>query len=251
MVLASLLTAAALIVLTGYQVTGRTAGVRLLSRLSETLVELDRWLPAHEDDLKAQAQERPAGIVIIDTLPVQVRLAATRVASSSSAMLADSIGRGMGESLYERGTSAFVRAGGDAGLSATEPVRWAVSLLDRSSHARWRAALLIVGLFFAGSMAGVLMTGSSALQPLLIGASVAAVVSLAVWLLAKLGASVTAGPVDEEIMLMLRDGAWIGVRNSLAVIGASSALLLVLALVNRQRAREYGTSVQSRNFPPA
>ena len=63
------------------------------------------------------------------------------------------------------------------------------------------------------------------------GAIIGAVGSIAVWVLAQAGSNALDGAVDKEIMLILRDGAWIGVRNSLATAAAAGALLLLMRML--------------------
>ena len=44
------------------------------------------------------------------------------------------------------------------------------------------------------------------------------------------GSDAFSAPVDQDTMLILRDGAWIGLRDSLAVSGVTLCVLLLVRL---------------------
>jgi alkylhydroperoxidase family enzyme len=226
----------ALLCLTGYQVTGDVAAPRMLGRLGAALVELDRWLPAHADDLALRARDRPRGMIELNDLPIDVSIAAAAAVDADEAGLRELIVDQMGEVLYRRGTDAFRdNQGNRASLGLAEPVRWTVVLLESEMHARWQAALLLGLLLLVAAVAALLASGSAPFLPVALGAGMAAVASLAAWLLAQAAASLTTSLVDREILLMLREGAWIGLRNSLAVLLAAGSLVLLLATLGGQR----------------
>jgi len=228
--LAALATAIALFALAGYQVTSATAAERLLGRLAAALVEIDRWLPAHREDIDLLARAVPEGTVDLDDLPVDVALPAAGVIDAEEAALRDRIVALMGEALYSDGKDAFRGEEGAASLGVDEPARWTATLLSAGAHRFWQAALPLTLLVLLALVASLLHGGRSPLLPLTIGAGVAAACSLAVWLLAEAGETALDSAIDREIVLILRDGAWIGLRNAAAVAAAGLAIRALLAL---------------------
>lgn len=232
----ALLTIAALLCLTGYQVTGETAGTRLLSRLAAALAELDRWLPAHHEDLALLARDRPQSHVPLHDFPIAVSLPASEVAGADLSQLRSRILDRLGEVLYRQGMGAFRDdAGHSPSLDIVEPVRWSVTLLQQDANRVWLAALPVATLLLVAAVAVVLSNGASPLPALAAGAGAAALVFAAGWGAAQLVGSVLASPVDREIMLIARDGAWIGLRNSLAVLLATGSFMLLRATLAGQR----------------
>src|SRR6202008_3160436 len=55
----TLLTIVFLFSLTGFQVTSEPAATRLLGRIGASLIEIDRWFPAHQEELQLRAEDRP------------------------------------------------------------------------------------------------------------------------------------------------------------------------------------------------
>ncbi|HWO72276.1 MAG TPA: hypothetical protein VNN21_01825 [Dehalococcoidia bacterium] len=220
--------AATLFCLAGYQVTGERAGERLLGRIGAALVELDLWLPAHRQDLQLLARDRPNATVQVADLPVRgVTLPSSETQSADDETLKRLLRRSMGESLYDQGTGALRDEDGESHLSITEPVRWSVSLLSAGAHGFWRAALVLTALVLLALCAMLLMLQQSPAAAVLWGALAAAACSLAVWLVARGAASVFDGAIDREIALVVRDGAWLGLRNALAVAAVAASLIFL------------------------
>jgi hypothetical protein len=237
--LIAVFTAIALFALAGYQVTGETAGSRLLGRLAASLVELDRWVPAHREDIELLARDKQQGFISLNDLPVEVNLPAFVAVDTDDATLSDAITRIMGGRLYNEGTSAFRDAQGESrSLSAAEPVRWVTGLLNKGMHGFWTAVLVLALLVLLGLCASALMGGRLPLVPLGAGAALAAVFSAAAWIAAQFASGVFDSPVDKEIMLILRDGAFIGLRDSLAICAVVGALIFVLRLSRHEGASE-------------
>lgn len=235
-VLAALTTAVVLFSLAGHQVTSATAGPRFLGRLGAALIEVDRWLPAHREDIDLLARDKPASVVQLRDLPVDVRLPAVSLIDADDAVLRRLIVAEMGRILYEDRTAAFRDESGQKGsLGIGEPVRWTVTLLGSGVHGFWQAALPISLLMLVAFVAAVMLGGRSPLPPLIVGAGIAALCSFGVWLLAQAGSGAFSSPVDKEIMLILRDGAWIGVRNGVAVAVIGVTLVFLSSLIARQR----------------
>ena len=105
--LTTILTVVALFALTGWQVTSETAATRLLGRLGAAIIEIDRWLPAHQEDIELVARDRerrcrpgprpadrgdPPSSLVIDAEEARLRTLITEE---------------MGRKLYEDGNSAF------------------------------------------------------------------------------------------------------------------------------------------------
>jgi hypothetical protein len=234
-----MLTAITLFALAGYQVTGETAATKLLGRLAASLVELDRWVPTHREDIQLVARDRPQEPVLIDDLPVDVVVPSSAVLDADNETLRDLLRLAMGNRLYHEGRGVLQDEEGGTHLPVTEPVRWTVSLLGSSAHGFWRIAMVATGVATLGLLASLAMRRRSPLQPLLAGGIVAAVGSLFVWVVAGAGGSLFAGAVDKEIMLIVRDGAWLGLRNALGVaVIALAALYLWRTLLEPRRQRE-------------
>ena len=215
--------------LSGYQVTSETASGRLLGRLAAAVIELDRWLPAHAEDLRLLAAEARGGSVRPAGLPVPIALPVDAVAASDAKGLRAMIVEATGAALRRDGLAAFRDdAGAGGSLGVQEPVRWTVALLGDSAHAFWGAALLLSVVALVGFAAALLLEGRPLLGPLALGGGLAAAAAFAAWLLALAADQAFASAIDSEIALILRNGAWIGLRNGLAVGGAGLALLLLL-----------------------
>jgi hypothetical protein len=75
---------------------------------------------------------------------------------------------------------------------------------------------------FAGSF---FWARRSPLMPMAAGAGIAVVAAFLAWLVARAIGSSFDSAVDQEVVLILHDGAWLGLRNSLA----AGAILLALA----------------------
>ncbi len=233
---AATLTVAALFCLAGYQVTSATAAPRLLSRLGVAIVELDRWLPNHTDDVQLLARDRPQGTVRLADLPVSVTLPASRVVGADLPTLRSLVYQEMGRTLYGDGNGAFRdREGNPRKPAITEPVRWTVVLLGKGAHNFWKAALPVSLLLAVAATAGVLMGGRSPLLSLAGGSVFATLSCIAVWLLADAASGLFGSAVDKETLLILRDGTLIGLRDSLAVALVTLSTLVLLMTFGRDR----------------
>jgi hypothetical protein len=169
-------------------------------------------------------------------VPIVVKLPASSIIDADDEALREDITASMGRSLYDEGTDAFRDESGKKGsLSIDEPVRWTVTLLGSGMHGFWKAALPISLLVLVALVAAVMLGGHSPLPPLIAGAALAAASSFGVWLLAQAGNSAMSSPVDKEIMLIIRDGAWIGVRNAAAVAVICLTLVFLASMLARQR----------------
>jgi hypothetical protein len=144
-ILIAFLTIVTLLSLTGYQVTSETSAVRLLGRLGSALVELDRWLPAHRDDVELLARDRPNQPLTLTELPVDVVIPVDIALEAPEPMLKATITEAMGQRLYENGYEAIQDERGETHLGITEPLRWTIDGLDSSAHSFWRIALVITG----------------------------------------------------------------------------------------------------------
>jgi hypothetical protein len=241
-VLTSLLTVlttfVALFALTGYQVTTETAAVRLLSRLSAAIIEVDRWLPGHMEDIDLLARDRPDSVVRVSDVPIGVTLPAAPLIGANEATVRVLLLDAMGRALYSRGNDAFLdNEGGQSRPGITEPVYWTVFFLENDRHSFWKATLPLTLLILLGVCAATLHAGRSLLVYVATGASAAAFASLATVLLAEAGSNAFGSPIDKEIALIIHDGAWIGLRDSLAVAAVAGGLLLMIRLLNPQTER--------------
>jgi hypothetical protein len=224
--LVTVLTLFVLFALAGFQVTGATAATRLLGRLGSALIEVDRWLPAHREELELRARERPQGFIQPGDIPVVTTLPSSQILDAPD-QLQDRLVTAMGSSLYENGTDALQGSSGPVKLSEEEPVRLATNLLSKDAHRKWTAALIVGTILLAGLCLDFLRAGRTPLPALLLGATLASIGAGGGLLMATAAGTVLDSGVDKEVMRIARDGAWLGLRDSLAVAVACFGLLLI------------------------
>jgi hypothetical protein len=228
------LTSLSLFSLAGYQITSAQPATRLLGRQSAALVELDRWLPGHREDLELLARDRPQNVLAVKDLPLSLTVSSATVLDPDPDALRRAIVRAMGVTLYQDGNTAFRDDQGNRRMPGLdEPIRWSADLLGRGAHGFWQAALALSLLVLLASVAAVLMSGNSPIMPLALGASLSTGLSLLVWLVAGGVEDAVGAPVDKEIMLSLRSGAWIGIRNAAAIAFVMVGLQLLISTFSR------------------
>ena len=258
-ILVAILTIATLFALTGYQVTSEPSAVRLLGRLGAALIELDRWLPAHRDDVELQARDRPNQPLSLDGLPIDVAIPASAALEAPEPVLRATIVEAMGRKLYDEGYGAIEDEEGESHLGITEPLRWAVDALDRSAHSFWRIVAIIAGLTLAAVCVSHIWVRRSPLPGLAVGSAITAVFAIVLWLgVSAIGSSV-GGAIDEEIARVAQDGVWLGLRNSLAATAISlGGLYAYNSLLGRHDEERWdawedeyeGQEPESREAPP-
>jgi hypothetical protein len=226
------------VALTGSQATGATAGPRLLGRLAAAMFELDRWIPAHSEDLQAAARERSRGAVEVQGLPVRATVNANSAIAGDGEAMSREIASSAGHQLYELGRAAFRDENGAAAgsISISEPARWAVSSIEEDNHRAWNIALgaTLVAVLFFSLLSLLTSSGASGVTVAIAAGALLATIGAAVlWGLATLCAGAFATQVDREVARMLRDCAWMGIRIGLAVAAAGIALTLMLRLVTQ------------------
>ena len=231
----ALLTVVTLFALAGYQITSATAGVRFEGRLGSALIELDRWLPSHREDLSLLSRDRPNTPLTLPDVPIDVTIPADQIANASDPQLEATITHAMGEVLYRDGSGAVHDEQGKSHLSVTDPVRWAINLTGSGAHSFWRTLLFITGLILLAVCVAQLYMRHSPLPGLAVGGGLAAVGALLIWIAAHFLHASLNSVVDKEIALILRDGAWLGLRNALALTAiALSALYLTGVFARRE-----------------
>jgi hypothetical protein len=218
-IFAALIAAAALLALAGYQVTSEASGERLLGRLGASLVELDRWLPAHREDLNVQAKDRQGEVIVIGDVPLKgVVVPSDRVVDASDDELTGLLTKSMGHALYRDGAAALSPEGEDATrLSLIEPARWTVELLSQRLNSFWLATLALCLILLLALSVALLVGRTSPFSAVTLGAGIAAGCCLAVWVLAFGAGFAFTSAIDKEIMLIVRDGASLGLRNAIGV----------------------------------
>jgi hypothetical protein len=249
-ILVAFLTFATLVGLTGYQVTHETSSVRLLGRLGAALIELDRWLPAHRDDIELAARDRPNQPLVLDGLPIDVAIPASAVLEAPEPVLRATIVEAMGRRLYEDGYSAIADEEGESHLGLTEPLRWAVDALNSSAHSFWRIVMITAGLTLAAVCVGHVWMRQSPLAGIAAGSAVAAIGALVVWLLVSALGSSVSGAIDEEIARVARDGIWLGLRNSLAALAIGVGGLYAVNTLFGRRGDEGWEDWEEYGFEP-
>jgi hypothetical protein len=242
--------ATVLFALAGYQVSTERAATRLLGRVAGALIEIDRWLPEHREDIELMARDRPQGAFRIADLPVAVTLRAEQVNGADEPALRALLLANMGKALHEHSNAAFRdNEGVRKAPGVYEPVHWTVLLLGADMHRFWQAALPVSLLILLALGAAMLLSGRAGFGPIAAGAGFATVASMLVWFGARAIGAASAASLDKEIALVLRDGAWIGIRNGLAVLAASLALMVVFRVAIGFRPRLFSSSASS-DFPP-
>ena len=224
----TLLTIVFLFSLTGFQITSEQAATRLLGRLGASLIEIDRWLPAHQEELQLRAEDRPNGAVPLAGVPVAAEIPSSRVLGAPPEVLRDRVIEAMGLALYNNGTDALRDEKGPVELSIEEPVRWAIDALQRDMNSIWLPPMAFSGIVLAGLCLDFMRMGRSPLSSILVGAFTATFFAAAAWILATLGAGIMESGVDKEVMQVAKDGAFMGLRNSVTMGAAATALMLVL-----------------------
>lgn len=238
------LTVVALFALTGWQVTSETASTRLLGRLGAAIVEIDRWLPAHQEDIQLVARDREDGAVVIRDLPIQVSLPAVLVVGADEAQLRTMITEEMGRQLYENGNSAFRdNEGGEASLGINEPVRWTVTLLGSGMHGFWLAVMALTLLLALAAAASVMTTGEMPMNSIAIGAVIGIIASFGFWLLMQLAEGMASSAADREIILILQDGAKLGMRSCGGVAIPAAVLALLMSFAQSRGSRSQYTPI--------
>jgi hypothetical protein len=229
-IFAALMVAGALFALAGYQVTSEASGERLLGRLGASLVELDRWIPAHREDLNVHAKDRPGEVIVIGEMPLKwVVVPSDSVVDASDEELRDILTSGMGYALYQNGAAALSPEGEDVTrLSLIEPARWTVELLSQRANAFWLATLVVSLVLLLALSVALLLGRSSPFSAVTLGAGIAAGCSLAAWVLAFGAGFAFTSAIDKEIMLIVRDGASLGLRNAIGVGIIAAALQYLL-----------------------
>lgn len=241
-ILVAILTIVTLVCLTGYQVTSEASSVRLLGRLGAAMIELDRWLPAHRQDIELLARDRPSQPLVLTDLPVDVTIPAPAALDAPEPVLEATIREAMGRKLYDDGYDAIQDEQGANHLSLTEPLRWAIDSLDQSAHSFWRIAVVIAGLILVVVCLAHLWTRQSPMPGLAVGSAIAAVLALLAWLGVTFLGSSAGGTIDEEIARVAKDGMWIGLRNSLAATGiALGGLFIYNSFVGPRHGDEWET----------
>lgn len=221
----ALLSAGFLAAFSAYQVTNAMSGPRLLGRLAASLVELERWVPSHSEDIQLLARDRPQESVLVDELPVDVVLPSPGVLAANETELTTQLRDAMGARLYTEGRGVLQDEAGRSHLGITDPVRWTVSMLSSGAHTFWRLVSIITGLLALALLVGMLISRWSPLPWVLGGAIAAVVLSFFVWLIGGVAGSLVESSVDQEITMILRDAGWLALRNSLAASVIALALL--------------------------
>lgn len=226
------LTVVVMFTLAGSQATGETAGERFLGRIGGALIEVDRWVPAHRESIDALARERPDSPLPLPDFPMEVLLPAEAAIGATDGSLRDAVMQGMGATLYREGSSAIQDEEGESNLSMTDPVRWSVNMLNQNAHSFWQFSFVISALVLLAVCGGLIWMRQWPFVALAIGGGVAAGLSLAAWIFVQVMGASVGSAVDREIALVLRDGAWIGLRNGLAmlVIGLGAAFLMSMLM---------------------
>jgi hypothetical protein len=228
----ALATAAAIVALTGFQATGPTAGERFLGRVAASMVELDRWLVAHAEDIDTAARERPAALITLGGLPLDVQV--PQAAIGDDGALRAAIIEAMGGTLYEDGVDAF---GDEASISMAEPSRWAIELYSSGVHGLW----IILAAVAAGAVllcaVTVLLSGgpdpiARAAIAVAIGAAIALIGAIACYAGFRVVAGMSGG-VNGEVALVLRDSAWMGARNAFAILLGAAVVAIGLRILSR------------------
>jgi hypothetical protein len=217
-----------------FQVTGPVAAPRLLGRLAAAAIELDRWLPAHRDDIEASARERPRVSIEVTGLPISVFVPSSAVLADDGSGLRPAITGAMGRALYSTGRTAFE---GNGSISITEPARWTMDLLRPPDYKVWKVACLALLILAAitAALAAISTEGPplpAVLKPIALGAALAAFSGALFWLLFRVAALLTGPSVDGEVLLIGRDVAGVALRDGFGVSLGAAAILMLLGIAS-------------------
>ncbi len=224
--------------LVGFQTTGERASDRLLGRLVGAIVEIDRWLPGHRDDIQLQAQQKARGTIDIEGLPLPVNVRASEVIAARNGDLSTVLLDAAGHTLYQDGASSFRDGSGGGRLSVTEPARWLIALLGRDAHYVWTTLLGVGTILALAVIAAVALRDGHVrdlLWPLTVGSGLVTLVFVFVWVFTRAINVLFSEPVDREIVLIARDAAWIGVRDGLAITIATFVFFLLTSFIHIDR----------------
>ncbi len=224
--------------LVGFQATGQSASDRLLGRLVGAMVEIDRWLPGHRDDIQLEAQQKARGTIDVQGLPLPVTVRASDVISANNGDLANILLGAAGHTLYQAGASSFRDDSSAGRLSVTEPARWVIALLGRDAHYVWTTLLGVGTILALAVIAGAALRDGhyrDLLWPLTVGSGLVTLVFIFVWVFARAINGLFSEPVNREIVLIARDAAWIGVRDGLAITVAAFVFFLLASFIHIDR----------------
>jgi hypothetical protein len=222
--------------LAGFLWSGPTAGPRLQGRLAAAAIEIDRWLPAHEEDIRANARERPRASIEVNDLPIAVSIDSLAAESQDIGKLKGALVAAMGQRLYDEGRSAY---NGGGSISVAEPSRWPMDLLRPGPH---HALQYLTLLFLAVCILGATLSaigargapGAAVLRPVAFGAGAALFLAIGLWVLFRGGALLTEPTITGESLLVLRDFAAIAIRIAFAVCLGAGAILVLMNLTSSQ-----------------
>jgi hypothetical protein len=194
------------------------------------MFELDRWVPQHSEELQSIARERARGQVDVSGLPISVGVSPATVLAGDKA-LAAAIASDAGEVLYGHGRTAFIDDEGARGdMSMTEPVRWAIGLLEERSHGAWQVAFVGSLLLLAVSLTIVLLTDASpgrTLVAVAIASAAFTVACMLLWGLSEVMVRLLGAPADSEVARLLAACARLGLQNGV-IVGLTAVLLNLL-----------------------
>jgi hypothetical protein len=176
--------------------------------------------------------------VPLSNVPIQAEVPSSQVLGVGPDLLRQRVIEAMGLALYTHGTDALRNERGVVDLSVEEPVRWTVLLLERDIHDYWLPPLAFSGILLVGLCLDFLRVGKSPLSSILVGACMASFFAAAAWGFATVAGNTLESGVDKEVMHIARDGAFMGLRNSVTLGAAATALMLVVKITVSAPRRE-------------
>jgi hypothetical protein len=239
-----LVAAAWLVVLGGWQVTGRTVAAPALERAVGALGEIDALLTMHHDAIVAAGAQHaadPAARIAIPGFPVPAAtLTALEARDGSTATLRALVLGRAADAIYAHGTEALVGPDGTpshaAIFSTAGATRRLFAALTAANHDRLAALLWPLGLASAALAAAVLVLGRGFGRFVALGAALlgAAALTLAGTLVVRAGVAVVGtdgSALATEISDVTKTLLWTPVRDAawLALAGVAVALPAMIA----------------------
>jgi hypothetical protein len=241
---------AALLVSLGLlSVTSRRAAQPIIARALPTLLQTNALLGIHGADLRAAAASTTTRQMRLPGFPLDAGWSPGEIQTDSNQTLASLIDSRAASQIYQRGPAAFGAGGGQSAaitgpfLSGPWMLRGLLSLLNARTHARLTTVSLLTAapvlaflLLFCLQVAGYGRLLGSGLSAGL-GALVAVVGTLFLWLVVQLYYGGASSPVALAAWGMAADGLWVMVLlDAVALItcaGLSAAGVLFAALERR------------------
>lgn len=229
-----------LLALTGFQLTSRTTGERILRRAVATSTDLQGTIPRIETELHKAADQETSESVVVPDFPIRVELSRSEATTPAGDKLYERILDESARRLYDEGTPAWTSNEPTMSqdirrISAPGAFDTAFGMITSSSHTWFLIAMIVLGVLGL-LLAAVLLTGLRwdvrflVLGLVALAAAVPSLAAAAVFALALRIAEPASDPFVSALLDLGIDAAWVGVRDYLAVTVVGLAITGIAAL---------------------